>query len=188
MATTQNPPAGATLGQRRRARLDRLMTKPWKARARRSPALRKELDRRGLITPHFSWTSYAGTDGTPVPRALRANAIRLHWRLELLRHRLGDVPIVVDGPYRTVARNRQVGGAEGSRHTHADGADFFVQQVERWIAHGRQTGRGAKSRDDVLRIASRTFFNGGVGNENSGTLHLDARGFKARFVTWIPGR
>lgn len=192
MATTQNRPAEApaetTLAQRRRARLDRLMTKPWTARARLSPALRRELDRRGLITPHFSWASYAGTDGTPVPVALRANAIRLHWRLELLRHRLGDVPLVVDGPYRTPQRNRQVGGAEGSRHIHADGADFFVGQVERWIAQGRQSGRGAQSRDDVLRIASRTFFNGGVGNENSGTLHLDARGFKARFVTWTPGR
>ena len=115
-------------------------------RARRSRALRKELDRRGLITPHFTWTSYACTDGTPVPPDLRANAIRLHWRLELMRHRLGDQPMVVDGPYRTVKRNREVGGAANSRHIHADGADFFVQQVDRWIAHGRQTRRGPPGR------------------------------------------
>jgi hypothetical protein len=146
------------------------------------------LDAKGMITPHFSWASYACSDGTPVPRKLRGNAIQLHWRLELLRHRLGDVPMVVDGPYRTPERNRAVGGAPDSRHVHADGADFFAQQVSRWIEHGRKTGRGAKSRDDVLRLASRTFFNGGLGNENSGTLHVDARGFMARFVTWTPGR
>jgi hypothetical protein len=186
MATTQHQPAASgesTLAQRRRRRLDRLMARPWTGSARRSPALRKELDRRGLITPHFSWASYACTDGTPVPRELRANAIRLHWRLELMRHRLGDVPMIVEGPYRTVERNRAVGGAGDSRHIHADGADFFLQQVERWIAQG-----SANSRDDVLRIAGRTFFDGGVGNETSGTLHVDARGFKARFVKWVPGR
>jgi hypothetical protein len=191
MATTQPRPAPSrepSLAERRRRRLERLMAKPWSGRARRSAALRKELDRRGLITPHFTWSSYACSDGTPVPHALRANAIRLHWRLELMRHRLGDVPMTVDGPYRTEKRNREVGGAADSRHTHADGADFFVQQVERWIEHGRRTGRGAKSRDDVLRIANRTFFNGGVGNEGSGTLHLDARGVKARFVSWVAGR
>ncbi len=188
--TTQHPPADATpgaLARRRRRRLARLMARPWSARARHSGALRRELDRRGLITPHFSWASYAGTDGTPVPTPLRPNAVRLHWRLELLRHRLGDVPMIVDGPYRTPQRNREVGGARDSRHIHADAADFFVAQVDRWIAHGRETGRGAKSRDDVVRLASRTFFNGGVGNENSGTLHVDARGFKARFITWTPG-
>jgi hypothetical protein len=186
MATTQQP-AAATPKPRRAGRVERLMATPWTMRARRSPALRKELDRRGLITPHFSWASYACTNGTPVPTDLRANAIRLHWRLEVLRHRLGDVPMVVDGPYRTVERNREVGGASDSRHIHADGADFFVAQVERWIGHGRQTGRGAKSRDDVLRLAERTFAKGGLGNENSGTLHVDARGFRARFVTWKPG-
>jgi hypothetical protein len=189
MAITQPRPAppSGRLRARRQRRLERLMAKPWSARARRSPALRKELDRLGLITPHFTWTSYACTDGTPVPRELRANAIRLHWRLELLRHRLGDVPMSVDGPFRTAQRNREVGGAKDSRHVHADGADFFVAQVDRWTDHGRKTGRGARSRDDVVRIAERTFFNGGVGNETSGTLHLDARGFKARFVKWVPG-
>jgi hypothetical protein len=63
-----------------------------------------------------------------------------------------------------------------------------VAQVNRWIDHRKASGRGAKSRDDVLRLASRTFYNGGVGNENGGTLHVDARGAKARFISWAPGR
>jgi hypothetical protein len=192
--TTETPtPTDATTdanvaGDRRARRMQRLMERPWTARARRSRALRRELDRRGMITPHFTWRSYACTDGTPVPQSLRANAVRLHWKLESLRHGLGDIPIIVDGPYRTEQRNRQVGGAQGSRHVHADAADFFAAQVDSWVAKGRAAGRGARSRDDVLAMSERIFRSGGVGNETSGTLHLDARGWRARFVTWMPSR
>jgi hypothetical protein len=166
--------------RRRRRRIRSLMAKPWTRAARRSRLLRRHLNSLGLITPHFSWESYACSDGTPVPQSLRKNAIRLHWRLEIMRHRLGDVPMTVDGPYRTPAKNREVGGASDSRHMHADGADFFTAQVDRWIRQGT-----ARHRADVVAIAERTFYNGGVGNETSGTLHVDARGVKARFVTWV---
>lgn len=158
--------------------------KPWTAAARVSPAARRWLDQHGYITPHFTWKSYACTDGTPVPPALKANAIRLHWRLELMRHRLGDVAMTVDGPFRTQAKNREVGGARQSRHLFADAADFFVQQVDRWIAASPKL----KTHDDVVAIAERTFYAGGVGNETTGTLHVDARGTKARFVTWTHSR
>ena len=40
----------------------------------------------------------------------------------------------------------------------------------------------------MLAIADRIFAGGGVGNETSGTLHLDARGWKARFVTWVAAK
>lgn len=177
------------LPPRRRPLLRSMIRKPWTARARTSPAVRRWCDKHGYITPHFTWKSYACTDGTPVPRELRPNAIRFHWRLELLRHRLGDVPMTVDGPYRTRRRNREVGGAEDSRHTYADAGDFYRAQVDRWAAHVRRVGESpAHARERVLALASKTFYNGGVGNENSGTLHLDARGYKARFVTWVAGR
>ncbi len=174
------------LPPRSRPLLRRYIRKPYLTAARTSPAARKWLDRHGYITPHFSWESYACRDAqhTPVPKKLRANAIRLHWKLELFKHRLGDVPVVVDGPYRTEAHNRRVGGARNSRHTFADGADFFAAQVDRWIRDSAKL----KSRADVIRVAERTFPDGGVGNENTGTLHLDARGWKARFVTWVASR
>lgn len=177
-------PAPSTGPRWKRRYLSALIAKPWMLLARRSHALRAYLDAHGYITPHFTWSSYACTDGTPVPGDLRPNAIRLHWRLEILRHRLGDVPMTVDGPFRTKARNIAVGGASDSRHVHADAADFFATQVDGWIAHGKGNG-GPNSRGDILRLASRTFYNGGLGNENSGTLHVDARGFKVRFVTWV---
>lgn len=168
------------LPPRRRALLRRHITRPWTRAARVSPAARRWLDSRGYITPHFSWHSYACTDGTSVPRHLRGNAIRLHWRLELTRHRLGDVRMTVDGPYRTEAKNVEVGGASDSRHKYADAADFFVTQVDHWI----RTSPKLASRADVLRVVNRTFYNGGVGNEASGTLHVDTRGVRARFVAW----
>lgn len=171
------------LPSRSRPVLRRRITHPWTRSARRSKAARRYLDRRGYITPHFSWASYACTDGTPVPHHLRPNAVRLHWKLEQLRHALGDISVDVDGPYRTKRKNQQVGGASDSRHVHADGADFFEAQVDEWVAHGKPRSRG-----DVLDIAGRIFADGGMGNEASGTLHLDARGQRARFVTWTPTR
>jgi hypothetical protein len=154
--------------------------RPWTRAARMSPGARKWCDKHGFISPHFSWESYRGSDGTAVPAELRVNARRLHWRLELMRHRLGDQPMTIDGPYRTAKRNKEVGGAPKSRHVQADGADFFLDQVNEWIANSPKL----RDRDDVLAIASETFFNGGVGNENSGTLHVDSRGSKVRFITW----
>lgn len=174
-----------TLPPRSRPLLRRHITKPWTRAASVSPAARRWLDQHEYITPHFSWASYACTDGTPVPRTLRGNAVRLHWRLELLRHRLGDVPMTVDGPYRTRAKNALVGGAIDSRHVHADAADFFKGQVDRWAERIRKRGESlGQARARVVEIAGRVFHDGGVGNENSGTLHLDARGVRARFVTW----
>jgi hypothetical protein len=165
---------------KRQPLLRHYITHPWSARAQRSPAVRRYCDRHGYITPHFTWASYACQDGTAVPKSLRPNAVRLHWRLETMRHEMGDVSMTVDGPYRTRARNAAVHGASDSRHIHADGADFFVQQVDRWV----KQSPSLKSRRDVLRIADKVFWDGGLGNETSGTLHVDARGSKARFVTW----
>jgi len=162
-------------------RVQKLHATPWKARARTSRAVRKHLDTQNRITPHFTWPEFACQDAarTPVPANLRANTIRLCWLLEKLRHQLGDVPLSVDSGYRTPQHNKEVRGAPDSRHTHGDAADFFADQVDRWIAQGT-----AKDRAAVLATANRIFASGGLGNETSGTLHVDARGWKARFITW----
>lgn len=157
------------------------LTKPWLATSRTSRTARTWLDQRGYITPHFTWSSYACSDGTPVPAALHPNAIRFHWDLEAFRHAMGDVPMTVDGPYRTAARNRAVGGAPLSRHVQADAGDFFMAQVNEWVAKSSKLN----SRADVLTIADRIFNAGGLGNETSGTLHVDSRGYRSRFVTWV---
>jgi hypothetical protein len=163
----------------------KLAAQPWKLRTRASRAVRKHLDTQQMVTPHFAWSEFAGHDPqkTPVPANLRANTIRLCWLLEKMRHELGDVPMAIDSGYRTPDWNRHVGGAADSRHMHGDAADFFTAQVDSWVAKGTAANRAA-----VLAIAERIFASGGVGNENSGTLHVDARGFRARFVTWIAAK
>jgi peptidase M15-like protein len=160
----------------------KLHAKPWTIRARASRAVRTHLDTQDRVTPHFSWTEFACHDPerSPVPPELRANTIRLCWLLEKLRHELGDISLNIESGYRTPAWNVHVGGAADSRHTHADAADFTSTEIARWIAVGT-----AKNRDEVLAIANRIFANGAVGNETSGTLHVDARGFRVRFVTWV---
>lgn len=133
----------------------------------------------------------ADTGGVAVPRSLRRNAIRHCWNLERLRHALIEAArshgrkfsgIHIDGPYRTIPHNRRIGGAQNSRHTFADASDHFVNQVDRWC---RETGL---SRGQILNICDRIWAKGGVGNEGSGTFHLDSRGFRARFTTWTPAR
>lgn len=167
---------------RSRPLLRALVRKPWTRRARRSPGLRRWCDRHGYITPHFSWTEMACTDGTPVPKRLRGNARRHCFNLERFRHALG-MGIRIDGPYRTPAKNREVGGASDSRHLHGDATDIFGDQVDHMVARSKRYD----SRGDIVAVAERIF--PGVGNETSGSLHLDSRpGRWARFVTWRRGR
>ncbi|MFH8365672.1 D-Ala-D-Ala carboxypeptidase family metallohydrolase [Streptomyces sp. NPDC018031] len=54
----------------------------------------------------------------------KANARRTMWKLEALRHALGDRPIVVTSGFRSHACNDAVGGASGSRHLYGDAADL----------------------------------------------------------------
>jgi hypothetical protein len=178
------------LPPRSRPLLRRYITHPWTAVARHSPAARRWLDRHRLITPHFSWAEMADTRGPAVPKNLRKNAIRHAWNLERFRHQLElhakrrgrrFSGVSIDGPYRTPAHNREIGGAVASQHMQATATDHFQGQVSRWA---QETGL---TRGQILTLAEKIFR--GVGNENSGTLHLDSRkGPIARFVTWQGSR
>ncbi|MFF5938853.1 D-Ala-D-Ala carboxypeptidase family metallohydrolase [Streptomyces sp. NPDC012508] len=54
----------------------------------------------------------------------KSNALRAMWKLEALRHALGDVPISVSSGFRSHACNAAVGGASDSRHLYGDGIDL----------------------------------------------------------------
>ncbi|MBH5336912.1 peptidoglycan-binding protein [Streptomyces pactum] len=54
----------------------------------------------------------------------KANARQAMWKLEALRHALGDRPITVTSGFRSYACNNAVGGASGSRHLYGDGVDL----------------------------------------------------------------
>lgn len=54
----------------------------------------------------------------------KANALKTMWKLEAMRHALGDVPLTVSSGFRSYACNSAVGGAAGSRHLYGDAADL----------------------------------------------------------------
>lgn len=80
-------------------------------------------DQGELASPNFSWAELACHDGTPVPEALRPNALELCEVLEILRVFWGGPLLVVSG-YRTPSYNLRIGGARYSRHPLAQAADI----------------------------------------------------------------
>ncbi|MER6676752.1 D-Ala-D-Ala carboxypeptidase family metallohydrolase [Streptomyces sp. NPDC000983] len=54
----------------------------------------------------------------------KANALKTMWKLEAMRHALGDVPISVSSGFRSYACNSAVGGSSTSRHLYGDAADL----------------------------------------------------------------
>lgn len=71
----------------------------------------------------------------------KSNALRTMWKLEAMRHALGDRPIVVSSGFRSRACNDAVGGARNSRHLYGDAADLvgnpsFCQLAQRARYHG----------------------------------------------------
>lgn len=78
---------------------------------------------------HFSYaevndcnTTWEG--GAVGAATARSNALRTLWKLEALRHALGDRPITVTSGFRSRACNDAVGGAADSRHLYGDAADL----------------------------------------------------------------
>ncbi|MYY02033.1 peptidase M15 [Streptomyces sp. SID4913] len=66
-----------------------------------------------------TWAGGAVAAGTA-----KANALSTMWKLEALRHALGDRPINVNSGFRSASCNSSVGGASNSRHMYGDAADL----------------------------------------------------------------
>ncbi|GAA2611149.1 D-Ala-D-Ala carboxypeptidase family metallohydrolase [Dactylosporangium fulvum] len=64
------------------------------------------------------------TGGNVSAATAKANALVTMWKLQALRHALGDQPIRVTSGFRSVACNNAVGGAATSRHLYGDAADL----------------------------------------------------------------
>ncbi len=78
---------------------------------------------------HFSYSELNDCNSTWSGGAVsaataKANALRTMWKLEALRHALGDEPIRVTSGFRSHACNDAVGGASNSRHLYGDAADL----------------------------------------------------------------
>ncbi|KUJ64531.1 peptidase M15 [Streptomyces albus subsp. albus] len=78
---------------------------------------------------HFSYAelNHCNSDwsgGAVGAATAKENARRTMWKLEAMRHALGDQPITVTSGFRSYACNDAVGGASDSRHLYGDAADL----------------------------------------------------------------
>ncbi|KDR63965.1 potassium transporter [Streptomyces wadayamensis] len=78
---------------------------------------------------HFSYAELnkcnsTWSGGAVSAATAKSNALRTMWKLEALRHALGDKPIRVTSGFRSKSCNSAVGGATNSRHLYGDSADL----------------------------------------------------------------
>jgi hypothetical protein len=146
---------------------------PWTSAAAGSSAFRSWLHQHGYLSPHFTKAEARCKDGTPVPLSLESKARDHAFRLEQVRHKLGDHPLRAISWYRTPAYNRRIGGARASRHMQADATDFSREFVE---SIGRSRFMAAVY--SVFRLH-------GIGTYPWGAVHCDSRPYPARWNDWL---
>jgi zinc D-Ala-D-Ala carboxypeptidase len=78
---------------------------------------------------HFAYSEMnqcnSDWSGGAVPAATaKANEFQIMWKLEALRHALGDHPITITSGFRSYGCNSADGGVAGSRHLYGDAADL----------------------------------------------------------------
>lgn len=92
--------------------------------------------------------------------AARSNALKTMWKLEAMRHALGDVPITVSSGFRSRACNNAVGGSATSRHLYGDAADLVgspslcrLAQQSRTHGFSEILGPGYPGHNDHTHVA-----------------------------------
>ncbi|GAA2400757.1 D-Ala-D-Ala carboxypeptidase family metallohydrolase [Streptomyces glaucosporus] len=118
---------------------------------------------------HFSYGELNQCNSTWSGGAVSAatakrNALVSMWKLEAMRHALGDEPIRVTSGFRSHACNDAVGGASNSRHLYGDGVDLgagphslcrLAQQARNHGFNGI-LGPGYPGHDDHTHVDHRT--------------------------------
>jgi zinc D-Ala-D-Ala carboxypeptidase len=93
----------------------------------------------------------------------KANALVTMWKLEAMRHALGDVPIVITSGFRSYSCNSAVGGSSTSRHLYGDAADMvgspsFCRLAQQARNHGFREilGPGYTGHSDHTHVAHKS--------------------------------
>jgi uncharacterized protein YcbK (DUF882 family) len=154
------------------------------------------------VSPHFTWGEVINKSGytRPLPAAIdlpngskpfnpRKNAKRHARALERLRarlnqarkrHGLEETGIRINSWARSWKHNAEVGGAINSQHLYFLATDITKEEVRRLTPWDN----GAS----FDRIASEVFGDGGFGQYPAGARHVDSRGWKARWSSWVGWR
>jgi zinc D-Ala-D-Ala carboxypeptidase len=91
---------------------------------------------------------------------------RLVLMLEQLRTMIGSKPIVITSGYRCPTHNKATGGAANSQHMYGKAADILVNGM---------------SPRELEKYCDKLFANDGVGLGGATIVHVDTRGYRARW-------
>lgn len=118
---------------------------------------------------HFSYAELNKCNSTWEGGAVSAataksNALRTMWKLEAMRHALGDEPLRITSGFRSQSCNSAVGGASNSRHLYGDAADIgsgphslcTLAQQARSHGFGGIFGPGYPGHDDHAHVDGRS--------------------------------
>jgi len=119
---------------------------------------------------NFSWAE-ATKNGKRIPATveIEANIIAMATTMESVRDHLGGFPLTITSWYRDAATNRRVGGAPQSTHLTGLAVDFYHPTLK----------------PSEVRSKLENWWGdlGGLAHNNSkGFTHIDARGYKARWI------
>lgn len=118
---------------------------------------------------HFTFDEFTSGDGSGFSGGnaseaeVRANVLLNMWKLEALRHKMGDVPLQISSAFRSVAYNEQVGGVSNSNHTYGNAVDLVgspslcaLAQNSRTAGFNEIIGPGAEGHSDHTHVATRS--------------------------------
>ncbi len=143
--------------------------KPWTVNPWRLSDVRfkRALRRHGYLSPHFRTAEFAskgdgcGCPAASIPRRYQPRTGVLAFKLERVRHEIGDESIGVLSGYRSPCHNKCVGGAGASEHMAGRAIDPIKP--------------GGVSNSDFNSAMEAEFHGGGIGRGcNSGkVMHVD---------------
>lgn len=110
-------------------------------------------------TRHFNYSEFYSKDGSGFSggkvgsSTVRRNVRRLMWKLEAVRRKAGNNPVIINSGFRSVSHNRNVGGASNSQHMYGIAADIRVlnRSVSQVMSYAKTSGFSG-----IIRYSSHT--------------------------------
>lgn len=99
-------------------------------------------------TAHFEFSEFHSKDGSGFnggkvdAATVKENVRRLMYKLEAVRAKAGDRPIIVNSGFRSISHNSNVGGASNSQHMYGIAADIVIsdRSVSQAISYAQSSG------------------------------------------------
>ncbi|WP_207732241.1 D-Ala-D-Ala carboxypeptidase family metallohydrolase [Heliobacterium chlorum] len=123
-------------------------------------------------TKHFDWNEFYSQDGSQFSGGMvdaatvKENVRRMMWKLEALRKKAGDQPVIINSGYRSVSHNTAVSGsADQSQHQYGIAADVAVvgQSASKVSTLAKTCGfSGIIIHDDFVHLDNRIEYNYGA--------------------------